>query len=141
MHAEMWEPVNGIGGPCDQVSFSYIPNHTATVVMTFNGVAGGASRDLTLNFKRVVVLCAEEECPGGFAPLPKALPQLESRDRPTCTFPLLRLLGSEPLKQYDLVFHRKDEPMAHFCLISFHNLVQVIASVDVEATWSASGGQ
>lgn len=141
MHAEIWEPIDGICGPCSQISFSYIPTHASTVVMTFNGVAGGPSRDLTLKFKRVVVLCGEEECPGGFVPLPRALPQLGGGDRPTWTFPLLRLVGSEPLKQYDLIFHRKDQPMAHFCLISLHNLVQVIASADVEATWSASGGQ
>src|SRR6185437_15604 len=141
MHAEMWEPVDGLCGPCDQISFSYIPHHAATVVMTFSGVAAGPPRDLTLNFKRVGVLCGEEECPGGVAPLPKALPHLARGKQPTCPFPLLRLVGSEPLKQYDVVFHRKDQSMAHFCLISFHNLVQVIASADVEATWTPSRGQ
>jgi hypothetical protein len=57
------------------------------------------------------------------------------------TFPLLKFIDSEPLKQYDLIFHRKDQPLAHFCLISLHNLVQVIASADVEATWSSLSGR
>lgn len=136
MHAEIWEPIDGISGPCGQILFSYVRAHTATVTMTFDGIAGAPGRDLILSFERVVVLCSEEECPGGFVPLPKGLPQLARGDHPTWTFPLLRLVDSEPLKQYELIFHRDSQPMAHFCLISLHNLVQVIASADVTATWS-----
>lgn len=95
--------------------------------MTFDDIAGGAARGLTLKFKRVVVLCGEEECPGGFVPIPKPLPKLGRGSHPNYTF--------RAAKQYELIFHRKDQPMAHFCLISFHNLVQVIASADVEANW------
>jgi hypothetical protein len=135
MRAEVWEPIDGICGPCGQISFSYIPAHMATVLMTFSGIAGGPPRGLTLKFKRVIVLCGEEECPGGFVPMPKPLPKLERGDHPTFTFPLLKFVDSEPLKQYDLIFRHKDQPLAHFCLISFHNLVQVIASADVEAAW------
>ena len=137
MRAEMWEPVEGILGPCAQISFSYVPSHAATILMTFEGIAGGAPRCLTLKFTRVVVLCGEEECPGGFAPIPKPLPQLGRGDHRTYTFPLLKLVDSEPLKQYELIFHNKDQPLAHFCLISLHNLVQVIASADAEVIWTS----
>ena len=64
MRAEVWEPIDGICGPCGQISFTYLPVHTATVLMTFDGIAEGPARGLTLKFKRVVVLCGEEECPG-----------------------------------------------------------------------------
>ena len=137
MRAEMWEPVEGILGPCGQISFSYVPPHAATVLMTFEGIAGGAPRGLTLKFSRVVVLCGEEECPGGFVPIPQSLPRFERGDHRTFTFPLLKLVDSEPLKQYELIFHNKDQPLAHFCLISLHNLVQVIASADVEVIWAS----
>lgn len=85
------------------------------------------------------MLCAQKskslpECTRPF-------PQLERGDHPTFTFPLLKFVDSEPLKQYDLIFHHKDQPLAHFCLISFHNLVQVIASADVEAAWGPLTGQ
>jgi hypothetical protein len=133
----MWEPVEGILGPCVQISFSYVPPHAATILMTFEGIAGGAPRCLTLKFTRVVVLCGEEECPGGFAAIPRPLPQLGRGDNPTFTFPLLKLVDSEPLKQYELIFHNKDQPLAHFCLISLHNLVQVIASADAEVIWTS----
>jgi hypothetical protein len=141
MRAEVWEPIDGICGPCGQISFSYIPVHTATVLMTFSGIAGGPPRGLTLKFKRVIVLCGEEECPGGFVPTPKPLPKLGRGDHPNFTFPLLKFVDSEPLKQYDLIFHQKDKPLAHFYLISFHNLVQVIADAEAEATWSSLTGQ
>jgi hypothetical protein len=70
MRAERWEPVQGIDGPCGQISFSYTPVHTATVSMRFDGVASGPPRDLILKFSQVIVLSGEEECPGGFVPAP-----------------------------------------------------------------------
>jgi hypothetical protein len=83
--------IDGILGPCGQISFLYIAPHVATVLMTFEGIAGGPPRGLTLKFTHVVVLCGEEECPGGFALIPKPLPQLGRGDHPTWTFPLLKL--------------------------------------------------
>ena len=73
---------------------------------------------------------------GDFVPLPKALPQFGRGDQPTWTFPLLKLVGSEALRRYEMVFHHKDQPMAHFCFISLHKVVHVIASADVQAAWS-----
>jgi hypothetical protein len=123
------------------ISFSYSPVHTAAVLMTFGGIADGPPRELALRFKRVIVLCGEDECPGGFIPIPKPLPKLGRGGNPDWTFPLLKFIDSEPLKQYELIFHHKDQPLAHFCLISLHNLVQVIASADVEATWNSLSGR
>ena len=137
MRAEMWEPIGGIDEPCGEISFSYSPAHTATIVMAFNGVAGGPSRHLTLNFKQVVVLCSEEECPGWFMPLPEHLPKLARGDHPSWTFPLLKLMDSEALRRYDMIFHRQGQPMAHFCFISLHNIVQVIADAEVNLAWTS----
>jgi len=126
--------VEGIDSPCEEISFSYVRDDTATLVMKFSRVGG--DRLVTLQFTRVVVLCAEEECPGGFIPLPGPLPKLGRGVQPGWTFPLLKLVDSEALAQYDAIFHRKNQPLAHFCLISLHNLVQVIASADVKAVWN-----
>jgi hypothetical protein len=70
--------------------------------MRFGGIAGGPPRDLILKFAQVIVLSGEEKCPGGFVPAPAAqsLPKLERGDHPSWTFPLLKLLDSEPLTSY-----------------------------------------
>jgi hypothetical protein len=137
MRAEVWEPVDGIDGPCGQISFSYSPDHTATVLMSFAGIAGNPPRDLILRFRLVIVLSGEDECPGGFvqAPAIPSLPKLGRGEHPSWTFPLLKLLDSEPLNQYQLMYS-PTHPLAHFFLISMDNLVHVIASADVDAAWS-----
>lgn len=105
--------------------------------MTFAGTAGGPPRDLILRFKQVIVLSGEDECPGGFVPAPavKSLPKLGHGDHPTWTFPLLKIVDSEPLKQYQLM-RPSNQPLAHFFMISMDNLVHVIASTEVDAAWS-----
>jgi len=137
MHAEVWEPIEGICGPCGQIAFSYAPVHAATIRMTFAGTADGPPRELILRFKQVFVLSAEDECPGGFVPAPavKSLPKLERGDHPTWTFPLLKIVDSQPLKQYHSM-RPSTQPLAHFFMISMDNLVHVIASAEVDAAWS-----
>jgi hypothetical protein len=135
MRAERWEPINGIDGPSDGISFSYDSSGSvATVSMGFSD-AGRSNRNLTLRFRHVAVLAGEDEAPGGFisAPTIESLPKLEHGLRPSWTFPLLRLLDSKPLDQYQRM---RPEKLGHFFLVSFDNLVHVIASVDVEASWS-----
>jgi hypothetical protein len=104
--------------------------------MQFAGVAGRHVRELILKFRTVVVLCGENEAPGGIVPAPaiSSLPKLGRGEHPSWTFPLLRLIDSPPLKQYQLMY-----PMllAHCFLISLDNLVHVIASADVEAAWNS----
>jgi hypothetical protein len=137
MHAEPWEPIEGICGPCDHIAFSYLPYQTATIRMTFVRTTGGPARDLILKFKQVIALSSEDECPGGFVPAPatKSLPKLGRGDHPTWTFPLFKIVDSEPLKQYQSM--RPPNPsLAHFFIISMDNLVHVIASSDVAAAWS-----
>ena len=140
MRAERWEPIDGINGPCGQIAFSYSPLHTATVSMRFDGIAAGPPRDLILKFRQVIVLSGEEECPGGFvrAPAVQSLPKLERGDNASWTFPLLKLVDSEPLDQYQMIFHQRapNPPLAHFFLVSMHNLLHVIASADVHAAWN-----
>ena len=134
MRAEKWEPISGIDGPSDGISFSYSSGvGTATVSMTFSE-GGRPKRNLILQFKDIVVLAGEDEAPGGFieAPPIQSLPRLELGLHPNWTFPLLKLLDSEPLHQYQLIRPAK---LGHFFLVSFDNLVHVIASVNVDASW------
>lgn len=138
MHAEAWEPIDDISGPCNQIAFSYAANHTATVIMTFAGPAGERPRELVLRFRQVIVLTSEDEVPGGFvrAPEIKSLPKLRRGDNPTWTFPLMKLIDSEPLIQYQMM-RPSTSPLAHFFLVSMDNLVHVVARADVEASWNA----
>ncbi len=137
MHAEMWEPIEGICEPCDGIAFSYIPPHAAEIRMAFAATAGGGPRELILRFKQVVVLSGEDEAPGGFVPAPaiSSLPKLERGAHPTWTFPLLKIVDSEPLKNYQLM---RPQKIAHFFMVSMDNLVHVIASAEVDAAWDTS---
>jgi hypothetical protein len=136
MRAERWEPVSGIDGPIDHIDFSYTSAGEATVSITFTG-SGGSARTLILRFRHVVVLACEDEAPGGFiaAPAAQSLPKLERGRNSSWPFPLLRLLESQPLSQYQMM---RPQQLAHFYLVSLHNLVHVIASVGVEASWLTS---
>jgi hypothetical protein len=135
MHAEIWEPIEGICEPCDHIAFSYIPLHAAEIRMTFAATAGGGPRELILRFKQVVVLSGEDEAPGGFVPAPaiNSLPKLGRGAHPTWTFPLLKIVDSEPLKNYQLM---RPQKIAHFFMVSMDNLVHVIASAEVDAAWN-----
>jgi hypothetical protein len=142
MRAEAWQPVDGISGPCDTIAFSYGPPQRATVVMSFTDSKGANVRELVLKFKELVVLTGEDEAPGGFVQTPDlgSLPKLPrdvevAWDRPAYTFPLMRLFDSKPLRQYQMM-RPPDPPLAHFFLVSFDNLVHVIASSEVEARWN-----
>jgi hypothetical protein len=134
MRAEKWEPISDIDGPSDGISFSYNSGvGTAAVSMIFSE-GGRSSRNLILQFRDIVVLASEDEAPGGFVEAPpiQSLPRLEHDPHPTWTFPLMKLLDSEPLHQYQLMRPAK---LGHFFLVSFDNLVHVIASVNVDASW------
>jgi hypothetical protein len=134
MHAEIWEPIEGIANPCSEISFAYSPPYTATVSMKFYDNFDTQS-SLTIKFARVVLLSSEDECPGGFVQTPKPLPKLGRGEYPTYTFPLLKIIDSEPVKLYGSIFHKKDEPLAHFCLVSAQNIVHVLASTEAEVAW------
>ncbi len=83
-------------------------------------------RNLSILFKGVVGVRFEQECPG-FDPLPDALPML----RPSTTFPLLKITGSEWLEQLEGIYLG----LNHFALISSDHLLQIIAKPDVIAHW------
>jgi hypothetical protein len=136
MRAERWEPIGGIEGHCDHIDFTYNSESSATVSMIFAG-SGGSARALNLRFAHVVVLAGENEAPGGFMPAPavQSLPKLDRGRYPTWTFPLLKLLDSEPLNQYQLM-RASTVQLGHFYLVSLRNLVHVIASAEVEAAWA-----
>jgi hypothetical protein len=95
MHAEMWEPIEGICEPCDHISFSYIPLHAAEIRMTFAASAGGGPRELILRFKHVVVLSGEDEAPGGFvsAPCDKFASETGVRRSPDMDIPSFKNCG------------------------------------------------
>jgi hypothetical protein len=135
VRAEKWEPISDIDGPSDGISFSYSSGvGTATVSMSFSE-GGRSSRNLILQFRDIVVLAGEDEAPGEFieAPPVQSLPRLEHGLHPNWTFPLMKLLDSKPLNQYQLMRPTK---LGHFFLVSIDNLVHVIASVNVNASWS-----
>jgi hypothetical protein len=136
MRAEKWEPVNGIEDPIDHIDFSYNLASKATVSIAF-AASESSARTLILRFTHVIVLAGEDEAPGGFiaAPAAQSLPKLERGRHPSWTFPLLRLLDSAALKQYQMM---RPQQLAHFYLVSLHNLVHVIASADVDASWLTS---
>lgn len=134
MRAEKWEPIGEINGPSDGISFSYSSGvGTAIVTMSFSE-DDRPSRNLILEFQHIVVLAGEDEAPGGFIPAPptESMPRLERGRHPSWTFPLMRLIDSEPLDRYQLMRPTK---LGHFFLVSFDNLVHVVASVSVEASW------
>jgi len=137
MHAEIWEPIEGICEPCDHIAFSYIPSHAAEIRMTFAATAGGNPRELILRFTQVVVLSGEDEAPGEFVPAPatSSLPKLGRGAHPTWTFPLLKIVDSEPLRNYQLM---RPQKIAHFFMVSLDNLVHVIAGAEVDAAWNTS---
>ena len=136
MHAERWEPVDDIDAPIEHIDFSYSSPNKAAATIAFLGSRGSA-RTLALSFTHVIVIAGEDEAPGGFvaAPAAQLLPKLERGSHPTWTFPLLRLLESQPLNQYQMM---RPQLLAHFYLVSLHNLLHVIASADVGASWLTS---
>ena len=134
MRAEKWEPISDIDGPCDGISFSYSSGAgTASVSMMFSR-DDGSKRQLILHFRDIVVLAGEDEAPGGFieAPPAQSLPRIEHGLHPTWSFPLIKLLDSRPLNEYQLMRPTK---IGHFFLVSFDNLVHVIANVNVDVSW------
>ena len=136
-YAEAWEPIDGIPAPCNQIVFSYSADRSATVVMTFTALKGKPRCELILRFKHVIVLASEDEAPGGFVPALeiKSLPKLARGDQANLTFPLMKLIDSEPLRQYQMM-RPPNPPLAHFFLVSLDNLVHVIAHAEVEANWN-----
>jgi hypothetical protein len=44
---------------------------------------------------------------GDDIPTVQSLPRLERGDHPSWTFPLLKLLDSAPLNQYQMIFHQR----------------------------------
>src|SRR5262249_34721664 len=109
-------------------SFAYSPGSSASQEDRIFRITMHGSRDLCLCFKGARALRFEDDCPG-FDPLPQPLPLV--RDR--VTFPLLQIKHSRWLNQWDKII--PTDHYAHFALISFDDLVQLIAWRDVEASW------
>jgi hypothetical protein len=119
MRAEVWEAVPDIDAPCQEISFSYIPEHMALVRMSFGDPGTGIPRALSLKFKNVVVLCGEEECPGGFVRAPKELPMLGTERYSELDFSYIEtpgLTGAGPVRANLL---RRGSPSASSLLSSF----------------------
>jgi hypothetical protein len=111
-----WQPVSDIDSAFGSVSYSF---QNDALVVRMVGV-----RTPILHFSGVVAFRFEQECPG-FDPHP--LPMLA----PSQTFPLLVIDGSEWLKQFDLIYKGR----RHFALISYGDLVQLIAKSEVQTHW------
>ena len=113
----------------DLIEFALTPrkndsNRTLDVVMY--GV-----RRLALRFTGVIAIRHEDECPG-FDPLPTDLPKLSGQ---IWTYPLLIIQNSTWSEQWNFIHQERQ----HFALISSDDLLQVVASPEVEAHWLEPG--
>jgi hypothetical protein len=106
----------------DVIDFSLKNETTRTLEVVMYG-----ARRLSLRFTQVIAVRHEDECPG-YDPLPKDLPKLAGQ---IWTFPLLTILGSTWKQQWDF----QPQQRQHFALISAGDLVQIVASPEVEAKW------
>lgn len=134
----IFEPVAGIIGPCERISFSYNGQGGASVRMVFSAVNGLRGEDLYLEFEHVTALRWEPECPG-FNPMPLAMPKCSEEAWSRWTFPLLITHRSDWLGRYRQVHEAASNTpvLAHFYLISMWDLVQLIAGTSVQAKWVA----
>ena len=134
MHCSIWQPAEGIVGPCAELSFSYSERDAARVTMHFSLQPGLPNRDLVLRFHGMVAMLWELEGPGVSA-LPRNLPKCTANEWRNWTFPLVNVEGSEWLAQYQAIYHAGSTPLAHFLLVSMNDVLQLIARRDVHAEW------
>jgi hypothetical protein len=104
------------------------------VTMHFSNVVGLAKRDLLLRFTEVIGLRWNPEDLGSvFHPLTIPLPKLTDPTWDDWTFPLLEVIESKWLAIY------ADYPgtggRKHYELVAMNDLLGVLASPDVVATW------
>ena len=135
MKATVWEPVQGIIGPCGDISFERIGPDVLFVTMHFSNVIGLPEKDLHLRFSGPLALRWEVECPG-FDPVPGELPKCTVPEWRDWTFPLLTVEGSEFLETFRLIYAHGSAPgISHFLLVSMDDLVQIVANSAVDAEW------
>jgi hypothetical protein len=135
MRAAIWQPVDGIVGPCADMSFSYSGRDRTFVTMHFSHVKDLPENDLTLDFRGAVAMKWELECPG-FNEMPQDLPKCRDPKWQMWTFPLLQVEDSSWLQQFKPIYeHPQGSKLAHFLLVSMNDLVQLIANAEVGAKW------
>ena len=137
MTAFIWEPVPGIIGPCADISFERPASGNALrVTMHFSRTKGLPSQDLHLRFDGPLALRWEDECPG-FDPVPEQLPKCATATWREWAFPLLKVEGSELLRQVRAIHELDGTPeIAHFLLVSMNDLVQIVARSEVRSEWA-----
>ena len=109
----------------DLIEFSLKPRKN-DFTRTLDVVMYGA-KCLALRFSGVIAVRHEDECPG-FDPLPKDLPKLSGQ---IWTYPLLTIQNSTWSEQWNFIPQKRQ----HFALISSDDLLQIVASPEVEAKW------
>jgi hypothetical protein len=135
MKATVWLPVNGVEGPCSDISFSRFLGEGLVVTMHFSLVSGLPNRDLRLSFQNVFAMHWEDECPG-FYPVPKNMDKCASPDWNKWVFPPQRVEGSEVLDEHRGIREvAGNQELAHFLLISMNALLHVIARDAVSVEW------
>jgi len=72
MKASMWRPVDGLEGPCGDISYQRAISGEVVVTMHFSLVRGLHNRDLQISFPGACALHWEDECPG-FIPSPEGM--------------------------------------------------------------------
>jgi hypothetical protein len=126
-----WSPIAGIESPAADIQFAYHPPYKLTASMRFSNVAGGSPHDLLLHFSDVTAIQYETEALA-LIPFPKDPPRLTGQWI-GWRYPLLEVPDSHWLAEYLEV--RPDEDLHHFVLVSLNDLLHILATPKVEATW------
>ncbi len=135
MRASPWNPVPDVVGPCADISFERLLTGELQVTMHFSTVVGLPDKDLQLRFTNVLAVWWEVECPGIEA-VPAKLPKCAAPEWDKWTFPLLTVEGAEFLERLRPIYERAGvAALGLFLLVSMNDLIQVVASSIVEATW------
>jgi hypothetical protein len=129
-----WEPVSGIIGPSEAISFVYWGRRQGLIVMHFSRVPKLSTKDLLLRFEDMAAIRWELECPG-FEAYPKDLPKCTVEKWRQWIFPLLKIEGSQLLEQHQSSQPSTKHSLSHFLLISMDDIVQIVAGSNVIVEW------
>ena len=131
----MWRPVDGLEGPCGDISYQRTPSGELIVTMHFSFVKGLPTQDLQISFRGACALHWEDECPG-FFPSPNEMAKCTDPKWNQWVFPLQKIEESELLREHRSVRELGSAPrLVHYFLISMNDLVHVVAHEMATAEW------
>jgi hypothetical protein len=141
--AEKWLPQPGIEVACADISFTWVSEAGAKLVilMHFSRVIEGLDRDLELTFDRPLAFQWEDES-YGLIETPGDLPKCAAEKFKSWTHPTLRIEGSRWRETYaNRKYASTDiDHLVHFFLVSMNDLVHVLAENEPSSRWIEPGG-